>query len=122
VFRIFIDRARAGEPITIQGDGAQGRQFTYAGDIAVAFDAACRSDVRGVALNIVAPGLTSIKRLAELVVERYPTELTFGEARPGDVPSALVAANRAGEVLGWSARTPFEEGLAQLFEEPSARG
>lgn len=122
VFRIFIDRARAGEPITIQGDGAQGRQFTYATDIARAFDAAARSDAHGMALNIVAPEITSIKRLAEVVVERYPTELTFGDPRPGDVPSALVDATRASETLGWSAETPFEAGLQDLFDEASARG
>ena len=34
VFEIFIDKARKGEPITIQGDGSQGRQFTHARDIA----------------------------------------------------------------------------------------
>jgi UDP-glucose 4-epimerase len=122
VFRIFIDRARAGEPITIQGGGAQGRQFTYAGDIATAFEQACESDVRGVALNIVAPEITSIKHLAELVVERYPTELTVGEARPGDVPSALVTPARAEEVLQWSATTSFEDGLARLLEETPAQG
>lgn len=122
VFRIFIDRARAGEPITIQGDGAQGRQFTYAQDIARAFDAAVRSDAHGMALNIVAPEITSIKRLAEVVVERYPTELAFGDPRPGDVPSAVVSAMRAREVLGWTAETPFEAGLEGLFDEPSTRG
>jgi UDP-glucose 4-epimerase len=122
VFRIFIDRARAGQPITIQGDGAQGRQFTYARDIARAFDAAAHSDAHGMALNVVAPEITSIKRLAEVVVERYPTELTFGDPRPGDVPSALVSPTRADEVLGWTAETPFEEGLQDLFDEASTRG
>ncbi len=74
VFRIFIDRARRGDPLTIQGDGQQGRQFTHASDIARAFSMACRSDVRGTALNTVAPETVSIKELAELVVARYPTE------------------------------------------------
>jgi UDP-glucose 4-epimerase len=117
VFRIFIDRARAGDPITIQGDGSQGRQFTYATDIASAFDAACRSEAHGIALNVVASETTSIKELAELVVDRYPTDLTFGEARPGDVPSALVSASLAEEILGWRATTPFEAGLRPLLED-----
>ncbi|MEA2001601.1 MAG: NAD-dependent epimerase/dehydratase family protein, partial [Actinomycetota bacterium] len=34
VFRLFADRARRGEPITIQGDGNQSRQFTHTSDIA----------------------------------------------------------------------------------------
>lgn len=119
VFRIFIDRARAGEPITIQGDGSQGRQFTYASDVALAFELACRSEIHGVAMNIVAPETTSIKELAELVVDRYPTELTFGEARPGDVPPALVSPALAETTLGWRATTPFDVGLGQLLEDES---
>lgn len=116
VFRIFIDRARRGEPITVQGDGAQGRQFTHATDIARAFVLAARSDVRGVALNTVAAEMVSIKGLADLVVERIPTDLSFGEPRPGDVPSALVSADRIAHVLGWRAEIPFEAGLDELIE------
>jgi len=117
VFRIFIDRARAGEPITIQGDGAQGRQFTHARDLARAFLMAAESDHSGAALNTVAPDVTSIRRLAELVVERFPTELTFGPPRPGDVPSALVSAEGIERTLGWKAEVPFEEGLDELIAD-----
>lgn len=122
VFRIFIDRARAGEPITIQGGGVQGRQFTYAGDIARAFELACASDAHGMAINVVAPETTSIKELAELVIARYPTDLTFGEARPGDVPPALVSAALAEEVLGWRATTAFADGLQELLADADAAG
>jgi UDP-glucose 4-epimerase len=116
VFRIFIDRARRGDPITIQGDGAQGRQFTHASDIARAFSLACGSDLHGVALNVVSPQTVSIKELAELVVARYPTELKFGPARPADVAPALVSSDRAKELLGWSPVMPFDEGLSELMD------
>lgn len=116
VFRIFIDRAKRGEPITIQGDGTQGRQFTHASDIARAFAIACGSDARGVALNTVAPEMVSIKELAERVVDRYPTELTFGDPRPGDVPPARVSPERIGAVLGWKAEMPFDQGLTELMD------
>ncbi len=122
VFRIFIDRARRGDPITIQGDGKQGRQFTHASDIARAFSMACRADLRGVALNTVAPESTSIKELAELVVARYPTELTFGDPRPGDVPPAAVSAERIADQLGWRAEMPFSRGLSELMDAVEAEG
>ena len=115
VFRIFIDRAMRGEPITIQGDGSQGRQFTHASDIARAFALAAMSDVSGQAFNVVAPEMTSIRRLAEGVVSRFPTELTFGPPRPGDVPPALVSPDRAKAVLGWEATMPFDRGLEELI-------
>ena len=68
----------------------QRRQFTYAADVASAFNLARRSEAQGMALNVVAPETTSITELAGRVVDRYPTELTFGEARADDVPSSLV--------------------------------
>ena len=117
VFRIFIDRARRGEPITIQGGGSQGRQFTHSSDIARAFELAARSDVSGQVFNTVADETVSIKQLAELVVERIPTELTFGDPRPGDVPPALVSSQKIADVLGWRPEMSFEQGLRHLIDE-----
>jgi UDP-glucose 4-epimerase len=115
VFEIFIDRARRGEPITIQGDGSQGRQFTHANDLARAFVAAAKSDVRGMPLNVVSPEMISIKQLADVVTERFPTEVTYGQPRPGDVAPSYVSADRIQETLGWKAEVSFEEGMAELL-------
>ena len=68
---------------------------------------------------MLAPEMTSIRALAELVVSRYPTGLTFGEARPGDVPPAIVSPALAEKKLGWKAMTPFNVGLADLLEDES---
>jgi UDP-glucose 4-epimerase len=122
VFRIFLDRARAGEPITIQGDGSQGRQFTHASDIARAFEMAARSKETGIALNIVSPETVTIKELAEHMIARYPTEVSFGPSRAGDVPSALVSAEKARSVLGWQAEVPFEQGLDEFITSVAASG
>jgi UDP-glucose 4-epimerase len=116
VFRIFIDRARRGEPITIQGDGSQSRQFTHAFDIAHAFSLACRSELRGLAINITARDPVSIKQLAELITGRYSTEVRYGQARPGDVVPAMVSPNKAAELLGWEAEVGFEDGLTELMD------
>jgi UDP-glucose 4-epimerase len=115
VFEIFIDRARRGEPITIQGDGSQGRQFTHANDLARAFVAAAKSEVRGMPLNVVSPEMISIKQLADVVTERFPTEVTYGQPRPGDVAPSYVSAARIQETLGWKAEVSFEEGMAELL-------
>lgn len=115
VFRIFLDKASAGEPIIIQGDGSQGRQFTHAADIARAFLLAATSDATGVALNVVAPQTVTIKELAESIIARHPTEVSFGSPRPGDVAPALVSAEKAKAVLGWAAEVPFEDGLDEFI-------
>ena len=77
---------------------------------------AARSELTGLALNIVAPDVISIKELADSVVERFPTTVTYGDPRPGDVPSALVSAQRARERLGWQAEIPFAIGLGELID------
>ena len=122
VFRIFLDKAKAGEPIVIQGDGLQGRQFTHAADIARAFVMAARSEHRGEPINIVAPETVTIKELAEQIVARFPTELTFGPPRPGDVPPAMVSADKARDRLGWAAEVPFEGGLDEFISGVSHSG
>jgi nucleoside-diphosphate-sugar epimerase len=116
VFSIFIRKALAKEPITIQGSGEQGRQFTHASDIARAFESALTKGTVGAAYNIVAPEMITIRRLAESVVKRVPTTVTFGAPRPGDVPSATVSAELAARELGWRALMPFDKALDVLIE------
>lgn len=123
VFEIFIRKAMAGEPITIQGDGSQGRQFTHASDIARAFLLATESDIRGLALNTVARDMTTIKQLAEIVTEHHPVDVVFGDPRPGDVPPSYVSADRIGETLGWKAETTLDAGMSELLaaDRPDSR-
>lgn len=121
VFSIFIQRALAKQPITIQGSGLQGRQFTHAVDVARGFEAALSRGESGHAYNLVSERMVTIRELAELVVAEIPTDLTYGEARPGDVPSALVSSARARAVLGWVPQVDFEAGLAELITESRAR-
>lgn len=120
VFQIFIRRAIAREPITIQGSGEQGRQFTHASDIARAFAAALERGELGTAYNIVAPRLVTIRQLAEAVKTVLPTDVAYGAPRPGDVPSATVSSEKAGGELGWTAQVEFEAGLGEIIEEARA--
>lgn len=117
VFRIFARRALAGEPITIQGSGEQGRQFTHASDVARAFEAAITMGSSGSAYNIVADRMVTIRELAEAVAALVPAKITYGQARPGDVPSATVSNRRAATELAWRPDVRFEDGLAELVEE-----
>ena len=74
-----------------------------------------KSDVRGIALNVVSPEIISIKQLADMVTERFPTDVTYGQPRPGDVPPSYVSAARIEEKLGWKTEVSFEEGMAELL-------
>ena len=115
VFSIFINRALLGEAITVSGDGRQHRQFTHASDVAQAFVAAAESGIRREAINIVADETVTIRELAEMVVAECPAPLSFGEPRPGDIAPARVSAAKARNLLGWTARVSFAEGLRDLI-------
>jgi len=117
VFSIFIKKALARDPITIQGTGEQSRQFVHARDVARAFVCAMESSVRGEVFNIAPSRSVSIKELAEMVARRIPTDISYAPARAGDIHPAKVSAAKAKEVLGWEAVMRFEDGLAEIIRE-----
>ncbi len=112
--------ALAGEPITIQGTGSQGRQFTHARDIGRGFAAALTRGTIGAAYNLVADEMVTIRALAELVAALAPTPITYGEARAGEVPTALVSSERAKRELGWRAPTELRTGVEEIVAEHRA--
>ena len=120
VFSIFIDRARQGQVLTVQGSGSQSRQFTHATDIARAFLLASESDVRGDVFNIISDESISIRDLAERVAREIPTEIIQAPAREGDVASAIVDSSKAKQLLGWEAKIDFQAGLRELIADRPA--
>lgn len=120
VFSLFIRKALAGEPITIQGTGQQSRQFVHARDVARAFATAMHAPVRAEAFNIVPQRAVSIRELAEMVTKVIPTNIEYAPARAGDINPAPVSAEKARTVLGWQAEVEFEDGLAEIIEEKMA--
>jgi UDP-glucose 4-epimerase len=117
VFSIFIKKALAHDPITIQGTGEQARQFVHARDAAKAFAIAMESSVRAESFNIAPSRSVSIKELAEMIARRIPTDVTFAPARAGDIHPAKVSAEKASSVLGWKPIVNFEDGLAEIIRE-----
>ena len=115
VFSIFIQRAKRGEAITIQGSGDQARQFTHARDIGRAFLVALGAAKNGAVYNVVSDESITIRQLAEQIVATMPARLEFAPARKGDVPSARVTAARIERELGWRAEIRFRDGLADLI-------
>ena len=120
VFSLFIDKARRAEPITIQGTGEQGRQFTHARDIGSAFARALGHAPNGSVYNTVGDEYVTIQQLAGYVSARIPTQIVHTEARQADVPPARVSNDRIKADLGWAPRVRFEEGLAEMIAAATA--
>jgi len=118
VIPLFINKAKAGEVITIAGDGLQTRQFTHARDIARGFQLALESKIAGEVFNIVSKESQTIKEIAEMVKSKIPVRIKYTAKRQGDVVPAMVSSEKARRLLGWMEKVSFKDGFMELFGFP----
>ena len=114
----FIRRALEGQPITINGDGSQFRNYVYVADLCDAHIRALAPAAENEVINLEGTEPVTVLRLAEtirsivgdrVVIEHVP-------ARVGDYGGKEVSAAKALRLLGWAASTPFEEGMRRTIE------
>ncbi len=117
VIPAFTNKALAGEALTIAGTGEQTRRFVYVEDLADGVARALAPAAAGRTYNLVSDEDTSVVQIAEAVRGAVgPVEVTHGPGRAGDFKGAVVCGARAREELGWTARTPFSEGVRRYVE------
>lgn len=119
VISIFGEQARAGEPITVNGDGTQTRDFVHVSDVVTANLLAATTEHVGTAYNIGTGGETSIRSLAETIQATVGTDspIVHGDPRPGDIQRSRADITTARERLGYEPSVPLEKGLATLFDQ-----
>jgi nucleoside-diphosphate-sugar epimerase len=113
VISIFMDQRARGEPMTIQGDGQQTRDFTWVGDVVRANILAAESDRvgKGEPINIGAGAEVSINRVAELI----GGPVVYVPPRGFDERFKRAGIDRAWELLGWEPRVYIEEGIRTIL-------
>jgi UDP-glucose 4-epimerase len=111
VVAIFTDRLRAGEGVTIFGDGEQTRDYVYVGDVVDAVLSAAGRD--GGVFNVGTGSETSVNELFQACrsVAGAESEATYAPARAGEVLRSVLDVSRTERELGWRPRTKLEEGL-----------
>jgi len=113
----FIAQALSDEPLTIHGDGHASRDWLYVFDDAEAIEAvidAPLENVAGEVLNVATGVDVSVAEVAGLVLTLLgkPPELRqHVEERLGQVDRHVGSTAKAERLLGWRARTAFEDGL-----------
>jgi UDP-glucose 4-epimerase len=117
VVATFVERALAGQPLVIMGDGRQSRRFVYVEDLADGIVAALRPAAEGRIYNLVGPESVSVRTIAATVSELVGTvPIVHVDSRPGDLRGAEVSGERASEELGWQSAVPFAEGVGRYIE------
>ena len=118
----FITQALTDQPLTIHGDGHASRDWLHVDDDAEAIEAIIVADIDAIAGKVinVATGVDlSVSQIADAVLDAVgkPDSLrSYVDERLGQVDRHIGSTDKAERLVGWRARTSFEEGLARTVE------
>ncbi|MDH7508557.1 MAG: NAD-dependent epimerase/dehydratase family protein [Methanomassiliicoccales archaeon] len=113
----FVQRIKAGEPIVIEGDGEQTRDFIHALDVAHLVKLAIDSPVRNITMNCGSGRGISINELADVLASICgDVEVVRTKSREGDIRHSVADISLARDFLGFEPRISLHEGLKAFFE------
>ena len=123
VVAIFCNRIAAGEPVTVYGDGAQTRDYSYVGDVVTAnlvlseasLPVGGGMDER--AYNVGTSRETSVVELANALMAAAGREVPVHHApeRAGELRFSCLDTSRL-RALGWQPQTGLEHGLRATYD------
>jgi UDP-glucose 4-epimerase len=118
VVAIFTGRMLAGQPVIINGDGEQTRDFVYVGDCARANLLALTAAPEFAIYNLGSGRGTSVNEIFAALqrITGYQQRALSGPAKLGETRYIYLDATKASRELGWSPQVPLEDGLAQTVE------
>jgi UDP-glucose 4-epimerase len=119
VVPLFITAIGRGEPVTVEGDGEQSRDFTYVANVVDAtIRAAEATGASGRIFNVSAGSPATVNQLADTIgrLVGRPVERRYAPARTGDIRNSWADIGAAHEGLGYEPRIDLEEGLRLTAE------
>jgi UDP-glucose 4-epimerase len=116
VISIFADRARAGKPLMIFGDGQQTRDFVYVGDVVRALVAAMADGNSRLVANVGTGREITVLELAQTIRELCGnrSEIQLAPARAGEILRSRARVDRLAQ-LGVPAETVLVDGLRKTL-------
>lgn len=115
----FIFRALSGENLLIEGDGRMSRDFIFVDDVVSGLIACALKGTPGEAYNLASGMETTIKALAELIVDvaNSRSEIVFGSPRVWDSSARRFGStHKSLESIGFRASIDLSSGLGRTFE------
>ena len=118
LIRRCLEAAETGAPeIVVWGTGKATREFLYVEDAAEAIVLAAEKLVDSEPVNLGAGREISIRDLVAAIADHtgYHGRIAWDHEKPDGQPRRSLDTSRAARLLGWSAKTPFEEGLRRTI-------
>ncbi len=117
--RKCVEAVRAGrEQIVLWGTGEPTREFLYVDDAAEGIAAATELYDDPDPVNLGSGFEISIRELAGRIADLtgFKGRITWDSSMPDGQPRRMLDTSRARKRFGWSAKTPFNEGLKRTVE------
>ncbi len=117
----FINAAIKGEPLKINGDGNQERDFIYVDDVVRALNKSIDLESKPgevVTLNICSNEAVSLNHLIDEIGKLVGRKLNIDYPNPQMLDAGVWIGDnsRALEILGWKPEVSLEEGLKRTYE------
>jgi len=113
---VFMGKVLRGEKIEIWGDGSVVRDYVYIGDVVDAMVKAASYQGSQRIFNVGSGTGISLNQILDGIehVAGRKADRRYTAARAFDVPVSVLSCARAQTALGWTATTPFTEGLQKM--------
>ncbi len=117
VISIFMRKAMKKEPLTIFGDGKQGRCFIYVEDLAEGNVAALKGTGKNEIFNLAGKKFLTINQIVNNLKQMFgEIDVNHEAPRLSDFKGVVVSIEKAKRLLGWEPKTPFQVGLRKYLE------
>jgi len=125
---LIIQRALAGEPLPVYGDGKNVRDWLFVGDHCAAIRCVLQNGKAGETYNVGGnaerQNIEVVETICRLLDERRPRadgeprnrQITFVADRPGHDRRYAIDASKLRDELGWEPQHTFEQGIAETVD------
>jgi len=125
-FKIFIERAMAGQPIEVWGDCHKGRDLVYVKDVVSAFIGAIDSQRAHGLYNIASGIRTTLEEEVKGIIEVFcppgrRSEIIYRPEKPNNIHTYLYDISKAKRDLGYKVRYPYLKMLEDYKLEMNSR-
>ena len=105
------------EPITIYGDGTQGRCWVFVTDLAQGHCLAMKQAAVNQILNLAGNEFVTVAQMVNVLSKTFgPLPIRYEPQRLGDFAGVRTSIEKARSLIGWSPATSLADGLSRYME------